>query len=298
MESTAYVLEVNPRASRTVPFLSKVTGVPMVQLATKVMLGRKLADLGYEGGLWRRRKLVGVKAPVFSMSKLAGVDTYLGPEMKSTGEVMGIDRDFQGAVAKALLAGGLSFRSGSSVLLSIADRDKVESLPLVRALVEAGCKLYATEGTAGLVEGLGLPVTMITKKLSEGHPNVMDIMMDGTVQAVVNTVTGERANLQDGFEIRRAAVERRFPCFTSLDTAGCCGEPAARAVGLQHPPPRRVPRRGVGAGAGMGGPLLGRCRTRLPTLSPVQKHSAAASLALVDPASLEVPARLGCIWVP
>ena len=219
VQSTAYVLEVNPRASRTVPFLSKVTGVPMVQLATKVMLGRKLAELGYEGGLWKRRKLVGVKAPVFSMSKLAGVDTYLGPEMKSTGEVMGIDSDFQGAVAKALLAGGLSFRSGSSVLLSIADRDKVESLPLVRALVEAGCKLYATEGTAGLVQGLGLPVTMITKKLSEGHPNVMDIMMDGTVQAVVNTVTGERANLQDGFEIRRAAVERRIPCFTSLDTA-------------------------------------------------------------------------------
>ena len=219
VQSTAYVLEVNPRASRTVPFLSKVTGVPMVQLATRVMLGRTLADMGYEAGLWKRSKLVAVKAPVFSMSKLAGVDTYLGPEMKSTGEVMGIDSDFQGAVAKALLAGGLSFRSGSSVLLSIADRDKVESLPLVRALVEAGCKLYATEGTAGLVQGLGLPVTMITKKLSEGHPNVMDIMMDGTVQAVVNTVTGERANLQDGFEIRRAAVERRIPCFTSLDTA-------------------------------------------------------------------------------
>ena len=219
VESTAYVLEVNPRASRTVPFLSKVTGVPMVQLATKVMLGRTLEELGYEGGLWKRRKLVGVKAPVFSMSKLAGVDTYLGPEMKSTGEVMGIDVDFQGALAKALLAGGLSFRSGASVLLSIADRDKVESLPLVRALGEAGCKLYATEGTAGLVEGLGIPVTMITKKLSEGHPNVMDIIADGTVDAVVNTVTGERANLQDGFEIRRAAVERRIPCFTSLDTA-------------------------------------------------------------------------------
>ena len=293
------MLEVNPRASRTVPFLSKVTGVPMVQLATKVMLGRKLADLGYEGGLWRRRKLVGVKAPVFSMSKLAGVDTYLGPEMKSTGEVMGIDRDFQGAVAKALLAGGLSFRSGSSVLLSIADRDKVESLPLVRALVEAGCKLYATEGTAGLVEGLGLPVTMITKKLSEGHPNVMDIMMDGTVQAVVNTVTGERANLQDGFEIRRAAVERRIPCFTSLDTARAAVESL-----LHGPSGYSIRRRGeylyeeYRSRVVAGGPLLGRCRTRLPNLGPLQKHSAAASLALVDPASLEVPARLGCIWVP
>ena len=217
--STVYVLEVNPRASRTVPFLSKVTDVPMVKLATKVMLGKTLAEMGYKGGLWKRQHLVAVKAPVFSMSKLAGVDTYLGPEMKSTGEVMGIDFDFQGAVAKALLAGGMMFRSGDSVLLSIADKDKVESLHFIRALVESGCKLYATEGTAAMVEGLGIPVTMITKKLSEGHPNVVDVIMDGTVNAVVNTVTGERAPLQDGFQIRRAAVERRIPCFTSLDTA-------------------------------------------------------------------------------
>jgi carbamoyl-phosphate synthase large subunit len=217
--STVYVIEVNPRASRTVPFISKVTGVPIVKLATKVMLGRTLAEMGYEGGLGKRQKLVAVKAPVFSMSKLVGVDTYLGPEMKSTGEVMGIDVDFRGAVAKALLAGGMMFRSGGTVLLSIADKDKVESLPLIRALVECGCKLYATEGTAAMVEGLGIPVTMITKKLSEGHPNVVDIILDGTVDAVVNTVTGERAPLQDGFQIRRVAVERRIPCFTSLDTA-------------------------------------------------------------------------------
>jgi carbamoyl-phosphate synthase large subunit len=219
LASTVYVLEVNPRASRTVPFLSKVTGVPMVKLATKVMLGKTLADLGYKGGLWKRQKLVAVKAPVFSMSKLAGVDTYLGPEMKSTGEVMGIDYDFQGAVSKALLAAGLMFSSGGSVLLSIADKDKAEALSLVRGLIDCGNKLYATEGTAAMVEGLGIPVTMITKKLSEGHPNVLDIIMDGTVDAVVNTVTGERVHMQDGFEIRRAAVERRIPCFTSLDTA-------------------------------------------------------------------------------
>jgi carbamoyl-phosphate synthase large subunit len=219
IESTVYVLEVNPRASRTVPFLSKVTGVPMVNLATKVMLGRTLAEMGYQGGLWKRQNLVGVKAPVFSMSKLVGVDTYLGPEMKSTGEVMGIDVDFQGAVAKALLAGGLSFRAGSSVLLSIADKDKVDSLHLVRALAESNCKLYATEGTAAMVKALGIPVNLITKRLGEGHPNVVDIILDGTVDAVVNTVTGERSTMQDGFEIRRAAVERRIPCFTSLDTA-------------------------------------------------------------------------------
>ena len=222
--STVYVLEVNPRSSRTVPFLSKVTGVPMVKLATKIMLGRTLTEMGYSSGLWERQNLVAVKAPVFSMSKLAGVDTYLGPEMKSTGEVMGIDSDFRGAVAKALLAGGMMFRSGGSVLLSIADRDKGESVPLIRALAESGCRLYATEGTAAMVEGLGVPVTLITKKLSEGHPNVMDIITDGTVDAVVNTVTGERSHLQDGFQIRRAAVERRIPCFTSLDTARAAAE--------------------------------------------------------------------------
>ena len=222
--STVYVLEVNPRSSRTVPFLSKVTGVPMVKLATKIMLGRTLAEMGYSGGLWKRQNLVAVKAPVFSMSKLAGVDTYLGPEMKSTGEVMGIDFDFRGAVAKALLAGGMLFRPNGTVLLSIADRDKGESVPLVRALAESGCRLYATEGTAAMVEGLGVPVTLITKKLSEGNPNVVDIIMNGTVDAVVNTVTGERSHMQDGFQIRRAAVERRIPCFTSLDTARAAAE--------------------------------------------------------------------------
>ena len=229
--STVYVLEVNPRSSRTVPFLSKVTGVPMVKLATKIMLGRTLAEMGYSGGLWKRQNLVAVKAPVFSMSKLAGVDTYLGPEMKSTGEVMGIDTDFRGAVAKALLAGGMLFRASGSVLLSIADRDKAEAVPLIRALAESGSRLYATEGTAAMVEGLGVPVTLITKKLSEGSPNVVDIIMDGTVDAVVNTVTGERSHLQDGFQIRRAAVERRIPCFTSLDTARAAAESLLHGTG-------------------------------------------------------------------
>ncbi|MBI2855465.1 MAG: carbamoyl-phosphate synthase large subunit, partial [Chloroflexi bacterium] len=236
--STVYVLEVNPRASRTVPFLTKVTGVPIVNLATKVMLGKTLAELGYQGGLWKRQKLVGVKAPVFSMSKLVGVDTYLGPEMKSTGEVMGIDLDFRGAVAKSLLAGAMMFRTGGSVLLSIADNDKVESLPLIRGLLQCDCKLYATEGTATMIEGLGLPVTMITKKLSEGHPNVLDIIVDGTVDAVVNTVTGERTPLRDGFEIRRAAVERRIPCFTSLDTARAAVESLINGSGLYNVKPR------------------------------------------------------------
>ena len=197
--SKVYVLEVNPRASRTIPFISKVTG--------------------YRTGLWQKRKLVGIKAPVFSMSKLTGVDTYLGPEMKSTGEVMGIDYTFDAAMAKALLAAGLNLAPQGAVLLSIADRDKPESLPIIRKFAEAGYKLYATEGTAAMIEAIGLPVKVISKKLSEGHPNVVDIINDGTVNGVVNTVTGGRIPLRDGFYIRRAAVERRIPCFTSLDTA-------------------------------------------------------------------------------
>jgi carbamoyl-phosphate synthase large subunit len=217
--SSVYVLEVNPRASRTVPFISKVTGVPMVRLATKIMLGITLAEQGYETGLWKRQKLVAIKAPVFSMSKLAGVDTYLGPEMKSTGEVMGIDYTFDAALAKALLAAGLMLPPEGAILLSIADRDKPEALSIIKRLSEVDYKLYATEGTAAMIEAAGLPVKLITKKLGEGHPNVVDVIQDGTVHGVVNTITGERTPLMDGFFIRRAAAEKRIPCFTSLDTA-------------------------------------------------------------------------------
>ena len=226
-----YVLEVNPRGSRTVPFLSKVTGVPMVRAAVKAMLGRSLVEQGYEPGLYRRRKLVGVKAPVFSMSKLAGVDTYLGPEMKSTGEVMGVDRDFRPALVKGLMAAGMMLPPKGSILLSIADRNKADAAPLIRDLQAAGYQLYATEGTAAMIEGMGIPVTLITKFLSGEHPNCVDVVADGTVDAVVNTVTGDRATLQDGFAIRRAAVERRIPVFTSLDTARSAAESLVNGVG-------------------------------------------------------------------
>lgn len=217
--SSVYVLEVNPRASRTIPFISKVTGVPMVKVATKVMLGKSLKEQGYNTGLWPRQKLVGIKAPVFSMSKLLGVDTYLGPEMKSTGEVMGIDYTFDAALTKALLAAGLMLSPQGTILFSIADRDKPEALPIIRKFSKVGYKLYATEGTAAMIEAVGLPVKMISKKLSEGHPNVIDIINNGTVNGVVNTITGGRIPLRDGFQIRRAAAEKRIPCFTSLDTA-------------------------------------------------------------------------------
>jgi carbamoyl-phosphate synthase large subunit len=217
--SSVYVLEVNPRSSRTVPFLSKVTGVPMVRVATKVVLGMSLEEQGYPSGLWKSQNLVAIKAPVFSMSKLPGVDTYLGPEMKSTGEVMGIDHDFGAALVKALLAAGLALPPEGSILLSIADRDKASALSLVRKLARFGYKLYATEGTSDVIRAAGLEVTMISKKISEGSPNVIDVIQSGAVHAVVNTITGGRVPMRDGFAIRRAAAEQRIPCFTSIDTA-------------------------------------------------------------------------------
>jgi carbamoyl-phosphate synthase large subunit len=215
-----FVLEVNPRASRTVPFLSKVTGVPMVQLAVRAMLGQKLADQGYGSGLWPERNLVAIKAPVFSMSKLVGVDTHLGPEMKSTGEVMGIDWTFEGAIAKALMASDIALKPNAGVLLSVSDRTKASALPLIHQLADAGYRFYATEGTSAMLSALGLPVTTVTKVLTGDHPNVVDVINDGSVQCVINTTEGRfTGSLRDGFHIRRAAAEKRIPCFTSLDTA-------------------------------------------------------------------------------
>jgi len=191
----------------------------MVDVATKVMLGKSLKEQGYSTGLYRKQHLIGIKAPVFSMSKLPGVDTYLSPEMKSTGEVMGIDTTFDAALVKALLAAGMMLPNKGVILFTIADRDKPESLTVIRKFVQAGYSIYATEGTAAMMQAASIPVTVISKKLSEGHPNIIDLINNGTIVGVVNTITGGTASLRDGFEIRRAAAEKRIPCFTSLDTA-------------------------------------------------------------------------------
>jgi len=220
-----YVLEVNPRASRTVPFLSKVTGVPIVKLATRVMLGEKLADLGWATGLVASRELIAVKAPVFSMNKLAAVDSYLGPEMKSTGEAIGIARSLNEALRKAFAASGMHVERGSAALLTIADADKPELFPIVSRLVELGCRLVATDGTARALRAAGFSPRVVAKIGEEG-PTVVDVIVRGEVQLVINTMSniyedrGDGAPVfKDGFEIRRAAVERRIPCLTSLDTA-------------------------------------------------------------------------------
>ena len=217
--SEVLVLEVNPRASRTVPFISKVTNVPLVNLAVKVMAGKKLKELGYKNGLGNHEELFAVKAPVFSMSKLIGVDTTLGPEMKSTGEVMGIDTDFNSALYKALISSGMAMPKEGTVLISVADRDKDDVINIVKELNKKGFNILATEGTSKIIKELGFEVSSVPKVFTGLHPNVVDVINHGLVDAVINTVTGESKVVKDGFDIRRAATEKNIPCFTSLDGA-------------------------------------------------------------------------------
>lgn len=220
-ENKVYVIEVNPRASRTVPFLSKVTGIPMAQIATKAILGTKLKDLGYQNGLYPEDKNVHIKAPVFSFTKLQKVDTYLGPEMKSTGEVMGSDRSLEKALYKAFEAAGLKIPEFGAVLFTIADDAKEESVALARRFQEVGFSLLATKGTADYFEQQGLTVKTICKiSETDCEETVIDIIRSGNTQLVINTMDKNRQGAsEDGFIIRREAVEHGVPLFTSLDTA-------------------------------------------------------------------------------
>lgn len=220
-EEKVYVIEVNPRASRTVPFLSKVTGIPMAQIATKAILGTKLKDLGYETGLYPEDSNVHIKAPVFSFTKLLKVDTYLGPEMKSTGEVMGSDRSLEKALYKAFEAAGLKIPEFGAVLFTIADDAKEESVNLARRFAEVGFSLLATSGTAEYLTKQGLTVKTVCKISEENcEENVIDIIRNGNTQLVINTMDKNRQGTsEDGFIIRREAVEHGVPLFTSLDTA-------------------------------------------------------------------------------
>jgi carbamoyl-phosphate synthase large subunit len=217
-DDEVYVIEVNPRASRTVPFLSKITKIPMAQLATRVILGSKLKDLGYETGLWPEDSFISVKVPVFSFAKLRRVEPTLGPEMKSTGEVMGRDQDFAKALYKGLIASGMKIPTTGTIVATIADKDKREALDLLKGFYQLGFKIMATGGTASLLESEGLHVTRV-KKLSEGSPNIVDAIRRGEAHFVINTLTKGKTPERDGFRIRREAVENGAVCMTSLDTA-------------------------------------------------------------------------------
>jgi carbamoyl-phosphate synthase large subunit len=213
-----YVLEVNPRSSRTVPFLSKITGIPMANLATKVILGAKLNNLGYETGLYPEREGVYVKAPVFSFAKLRNVDITLGPEMKSTGEVMGKDITLEKALYKALVASGIQIKKHGSVLLTVADKDKEEGLEIARRFHQIGYQILATSGTAEYLTSFNIPAKVVNKINVEG-PNLLDVIRKGEAQFVINTLTKGKQPARDGFKIRRESVENGIPCLTSLDTA-------------------------------------------------------------------------------
>ncbi|MGI9859892.1 carbamoyl-phosphate synthase large subunit [Moorella naiadis] len=217
-QGEVYVLEVNPRSSRTVPYLSKITGVPLVALATNVMLGQSLPEQGYRGGLMPPPDFTAVKVPVFSFGKLLQVDTSLGPEMKSTGEVMGIDPVFERALYKGLVAAGCAIPSHGTLLATIADKDKAEAVPIIKGFAGLGFQVVATAGTAGALAAAGLFVERVGK-IREGSPHIIDYIREGKVHFVLNTLTRGKLPGRDGFKIRRAAAELGIPCLTSLDTA-------------------------------------------------------------------------------
>lgn len=212
-----YVIEVNPRSSRTVPFLSKVTNIPMANVATKCILGLKLTDMGYEEGMWPESKHVSVKVPVFSFAKLRRVEPTLGPEMKSTGEVMGRDVHYAKALYKGLIGAGMKIPTSGAIIATIADKDKEEAVKLLQGFYKLGYKIIATGGTAVALEEAGIHVQTVNK-LSEGLPNILDLIRNGEAHFVINTLTKGKEPERDGFRIRREAVENGVVCMTSLDT--------------------------------------------------------------------------------
>ena len=214
-----YIIEVNPRSSRTVPYISKVTGVPMVELATRCVLGEKLADMGYGTGLYPEGQFHAVKVPVFSFEKLHDLDTQLGPEMKSTGEVLGLAEDYRQALLKGITAAGYRNRKGDcGVLLTVRDSDKQELIPIADRIAALGYELYATAGTARLLNS-NMIAANVVRKIGEGKPDILDLLDSGKIGYVISTDTKGRIPSLDSVKIRRKAVERSIPCFTSIDTA-------------------------------------------------------------------------------
>ena len=254
VDGVSYILEVNPRASRTVPFLSKVTGIPMVDLATRAMMGEKLQDLGYTTGLWSLAldngtpyqgekgvkhapiykgviqnvetqlattevsHVYAVKAPVFSFQKLRKVEPSLGPEMKSTGEIMGVDSTYEAALYKALLAAGINFKGEGAVCITVRDQDKEQAVDIGRRLMASGRKVVATPGTADYLRQKGVDCDSINK-IQAGSPNLLDLIMEGGVSMMINTASLTETSESEAAKIRRACIETGVPCVTAIDTA-------------------------------------------------------------------------------
>ncbi len=218
-EGRLYIIEANPRASRTIPYISKVTGLPVVEIATRCMFGEKLSDMGYGCDLYQEPEYYSVKVPVFSFEKLHDVDNILGPEMKSTGEVLGIARDFETALYKGIIGSGIKLpEKGSSIITTVRNADKEELVGLAKGLYDCGYPIYATEHTAQYLAAKGVAAQQVNR-IGEEAPNILDVISSGQVGMVINTPTRGRQQSRDGFRIRRRAVEMSIPCLTSLDTA-------------------------------------------------------------------------------
>ena len=213
-----YIIEVNPRSSRTVPYISKVTGVPLIGLATRASLGQKLSEMGYGSGLYPSRGIYAVKVPVFSFEKLPKLEISLGPEMKSTGEVLGISKSLPEALLKGLIAAGLNVPRRGNVILSVAKADKPAATRLGEDLASLGYNLFATAGTAHELNANYVPASVLGH-FSDPSPNVADLLRQGKVQLIIDTPTRGRDAERSGFKLRRMAVEYKVPCLTSLDTA-------------------------------------------------------------------------------
>ncbi|MBQ8759277.1 MAG: ATP-grasp domain-containing protein, partial [Clostridia bacterium] len=213
-----YIIEVNPRSSRTVPYISKVTNVPIVKLAVRAMMGEKLADMGYGVGLNPAADYVAVKMPVFSFEKLHDVDISLGPEMKSTGEVLGIAPTFHEALYKSFVGSNMKIPTEGNLLITVRDTDKEEVCSLAKEFEKHGFRIYATGGTCQYLVDNGVSAKKVNK-IAEGAPDILDFISGGGCDLVINTPTRGRQHNRDGFKIRRTSVERSIPCLTSLDTA-------------------------------------------------------------------------------
>ena len=214
-----YIIEVNPRASRTVPFLSKITSIEMAQVATRVIMGESLQKQGYDDGLAPETKMISVKAPVFSFSKLSDVDSYLGPEMKSTGEVMGSDLSFPKALYKAFSGANMQIPDSGNILLTIEDRDKQEILPIAKRFAQIGYRIFATSGTASFLKQNHLHIALVDKIHEDTDTNILNELKDGKIDLVINTMGHDLAKTSDGFVIRQTAIQQNIPLITSLDTA-------------------------------------------------------------------------------
>ena len=217
-QDEVYVIEVNPRSSRTVPYISKVTGIPIVDLATKVMTGQKLRDLGYEPGLAPESPYWAIKMPVFSFEKIRGADVSLGPEMKSTGECLGISRNYEEALYKAFLGAGIDLPKHKKMIMTVKDADKLEAVEVGRRFAALGYEIYATRSTCKYLKSNGVPAKRINK-IEESRPNLLDLILGHQIDLIIDTPSQGIERSKDGFIIRRHAVETGVTCLTSLDTA-------------------------------------------------------------------------------